>query len=228
MQEISIITESIGGLTYGGIFILALLSNLFIPVPEEIVLLAMGYLTGIGIFAYPIVMGIFILGMLVSDYLLYSLSKKGSRFTAKLQKRLEAKGILKNKNYVAHNINKIIFFSRFLVYLRFIGPVLAGTAGIERNRFLKYDFLALVIYVNLFLGLGNYFHKQISIIADGVAKFKNYLFIGLAIFASIFILRYIQKNFMKWITTISEYMPTIIPGLEKKDDGGLEELEEDK
>ena len=54
MQEISIITESIGGLTYGGIFILALLPNLFIPVPEEIVLLAMGYLTGIGIFAYPI------------------------------------------------------------------------------------------------------------------------------------------------------------------------------
>ncbi len=224
----SIITESLGGLTYGGIFILALLSNLFIPVPEEIVLLAMGYLTGIGIFAYPIVMGIFILGMLVSDYLLYSLSKRGSKFTARLQRRLEEKGILKNKDYVAKNINKIIFFSRFLVYLRFIGPVLSGAVGVDRKKFLKFDFLALVIYVNLFLGLGNYFHKQISIIADGVANVKNYLLIGLAVFVSIFILRYIQKNFMKWITTISEYMPTIIPGLERKDDGGLEELEEDK
>jgi membrane protein DedA with SNARE-associated domain len=221
----TIITESLGGLTYGGVFVLALLSNLFIPVPEEIVLLAIGYLTGIGIFAYPIIMGIFILGMLVSDYLLYSLSKKGSRFTAGLQKRLEKKGILKNKNYIANNINKIIFFSRFLVYLRFIGPVLSGTVGVERKKFLQYDFLALVIYVNLFLGLGNYFHKQISIITEGVARFKNYLLIGLAIFASIFILRYIQKNFMKWITAIGEYIPTIIPGLERKDDE-VEKLEE--
>lgn len=219
----SIITESLGGLTYGGVFILALLSNLFIPVPEEIVLLAMGYLTGIGIFAYPVVMGIFILGMLTSDYLLYSLSKKGSKLTAKLQRRLEEKGILKNKEYVSKNIDNIIFFSRFLVYLRFIGPVLSGAVGVERRRFLKFDFLALVVYVNLFLGLGNYFHKQISIIADGVANLKNYLLIGLAVFASIFILRYIQKNFMKWITTISEYMPTIIPGLERKEDEILEE-----
>lgn len=222
----SIITESIGGLTYGGIFVLALLSNLFVPVPEEIVLLAMGYLTGIGIFAYPIVMGLFILGMLVSDYLLYSLSKKGSKFTARLQRRLEKRGILKNKEYVAKNINKIIFFSRFLVYLRFIGPVLSGAVGVDRKRFLRFDFLALVVYVNLFLGLGNYFHKQISIISEGVAKFKNYLLIVLAVFVSIFILRYIQKNFMKWIMAISEYIPTIIPGLEIKEE--IEKSEEEK
>ncbi|MEZ4114355.1 MAG: VTT domain-containing protein [Candidatus Paceibacterota bacterium] len=221
----NIITESIGGLTYGGVFILALLSNLFIPVPEEIVLLAMGYLTGIGIFAYPIVMAVFIVGMLISDYLLYSLSKKGSRLTIKLQKRLEKRGILKNKNFVGKNINKIIFFSRFLIYLRFIGPVLSGAVGVERKRFLKLDFLALVIYVNLFLGLGNYFHKQLIIITDGVAKFKNYLLFFLAIVVSIFILRYIQKNFMKWIKAIGVYIPTIIPGLEKKED---EILDEDK
>jgi len=218
VPEINTILESVGGLTYGGIFILALLSNLFIPVPEELILLAIGYLTGIGVFSYPIVMGIFILGMLVSDYLLFILAKKGSKFTNKLQKRLEKKGILKNKEYISKNINKIIFFSRFLIYLRFIGPVLSGNSQIQAKRFLKYDFLALVIYVNLFLGLGNYFHKQISFITEGVARFKNYLFTALVIIASVLLLRYIQKNFMKWLTTISDYMPTIIPGLEKKDD----------
>ncbi len=218
VQEINIIMESVGGLTYGGIFILAILSNIVIPVPEELILLAIGYFTGIGVFSYPIIMGIFILGMLFSDYLLFSLAKKGSRLTRGLQKRLEKKGILKNKKYVEKNINKIIFFSRFLIYLRFIGPVLSGNIQISTKRFLKYDFLALVIYVNLFLGLGNYFHKKISFITEGVAKFKNYLLIALVFIAFILLLRYIQKNFMRWITTINEFIPTIIPGLERKEE----------
>lgn len=206
-----------GGLSYGGVFILALMSNMIIPVPEELVLLGMGYLTSIGIFKYHLVVVIFILGMLVSDYILYSLAKRGSKLTQKLQDRLERRGILKNKEYLEKHINKIIFFSRFLVYLRFIGPVVSGILGIDRKKFLKYDFLALIIYVNIFLGLGNYFHKQISFVTAGVARFKNYFLIIVAVAVSIFILRYIQKNFLKWITMFSEYIPTIIPGLEKKE-----------
>lgn len=217
MQETDLIM-SIGGLTYGGIFILALLSNIIIPVPEEIVLLAMGYFTGIGSFLYPTVLGIFILGMLISDYILFSLAKRGSRLTKKLTERLEKKGILKNTKYLERNINKIIFFSRFLVYLRFMGPVIAGYVGISRKKFLMYDFLALVIYVNIFLGLGNYFHKQIQIISDGVARFKNFLLLGIAIIFAFFLLRYIQRNFMKWLTKIGEFIPTIIPGLEQKEE----------
>lgn len=217
MQETDLIVQSMGGLSYGGVFILALMSNMIIPVPEELVLLGMGYLTSIGIFKYHLVVVIFILGMLVSDYILYSLAKRGSKLTQKLQDRLERRGILKNKEYLEKHINKIIFFSRFLVYLRFIGPVVSGILGIDRKKFLKYDFLALIIYVNIFLGLGNYFHKQISFVTAGVARFKNYFLIIVAVAVSIFILRYIQKNFLKWITMFSEYIPTIIPGLEKKE-----------
>ncbi len=218
MQEAGFIIKSISGLTYGGIFILALISNIIIPVPEELVLLGMGYLTGVGFFQYPLVLSIFILGMLTSDYILYSLAKSGSKLTAGLFKRLERKGFLKNKEYLGKHINKLIFFSRFLIYLRFIGPVVAGYLNVPRKKFLMYDFLALVIYVNIFLGLGNYFHKQISIIMDGVAKFKNYALVFLVVIISILLLRYIQKNFMKWITKISEYIPTIIPGLEQKEE----------
>ncbi len=218
MQETDLIVQSMGGLSYGGVFILALMSNMIIPVPEELVLLGMGYLTSLGIFKYYLVSIIFILGMLASDYILYSLAKRGSKLTKKLQEKLEKKGILKNKEYLEKHINKIIFFSRFLVYLRFIGPVVSGTLGIDRKKFIKYDLLALVIYVNIFLGLGNYFHKQISFVTAGVARFKNYLLIVLAVVLSVLLLRYVQKNFLKWITMIGEYIPTIIPGLEKKEE----------
>ena len=216
MQEADIITKSLGSLSYGGMFIVALLSNIVIPVPEEIVLLATGYLSGIGIFIYPIIMAIFILGMLASDYILYSLSYRGSKLVSKLYKKLETKGLLKNQAYLKKHIKKIIFFSRFLVYLRFIGPIISGYLKIKRKTFLTYDFLALVLYVNLFMGLGNYFHDQIKFITEGVARFKNYIMTAVVILLTIYVLRYIQNNFLKWLRKVSEYMPTIIPGLEMK------------
>jgi len=217
MTETDLIANSLGGLPYGGMFIIAFLSNIFLPVPEEVILLAVGYLTGIGIFTYPLMVGIFVLGMLISDYLLYSLSYKGSKLVKKLHKRLEKKGLLKDEKYLKKHIKKIIFFSRFLIYLRFIGPVVAGSLKTDRKTFLIYDFLALVIYVNIFLGLGNYFHEQIKFITDGVARFKNYFEIVIIAIITVLVLKFIQKNFLKWMKKAREYMPTIIPGLEMKD-----------
>lgn len=217
MPETDIIANSLGGLSYGGMFILAFLSNMFIPVPEEIILLVIGYLTGIGAFMYPVIMAIFILGMLLSDYMVYSLAFHGSKLVKSLQAKMEKRGLLKSKTYVKRHMKKIIFFSRFLVYLRFIGPVVAGSNRVPRKLFLTYDFLALVIYVNIFLGLGNYFHKQIQGISEGVAQFSHYFITIVIVIATIVVLRFIQKNFIKWMRMIGDYMPTIIPGLEMKE-----------
>lgn len=217
MEEANMIVDSVGGLSYGGILVLAFLSNVFIPVPEELILVVMGYLSGNGQFMYPLVMTLFILGLMISDYMLYSLAFRGSRLVKRFIKKLEKRGLMKNEAHTRRHIQKIIFFSRFLVYLRFIGPIMSGYLRVKRKTFLSINFLALVIYVNIFLGLGHHFHKQIETITAGVARFKNYLLVGLLIIGTIVILRYLQKNFMKWLRHFGDYIPTIIPGLEMKE-----------
>lgn len=217
MEDSNAIIASLGGLSYFGVLILAFLSNMFIPVPEEIILVVMGYLSGNGLFMYPLVMGLFVLGLMISDYMLYSLTLRGSRLVRGFIKRLQKRELLKNEGYTRRHIKKIIFFSRFLVYLRFIGPVMSGYLKVDRKTFLTHNFLALVVYVNIFLGLGHHFHKQIEIITEGVARFKNYLLTGLLIIFTIIVLRYIQKNFISWLRRIGEFIPTIIPGLEMKE-----------
>ncbi len=224
MQETNAILNSIGGLSYFGVFVLAILSNIVIPVPEELILVAMGYLSGNGLFIYPIVMTLFILGLMLSDYVLYSLAFRGSKLVKGFIKRLQKRGLLKNESYARRHIQKIIFFSRFLVYLRFIGPIMSGYLRIERKTFLMFNFLALVVYVNVFLGLGHHFHKQLDIITDGVARFKNYLLIVLIVVGTILVLRFIQKNFIGWLRRISEFIPTIIPGLEVRDEDSKKKL----
>lgn len=218
MENTDIILNSLGGISYGGVFLVALAANFVIPVPEEIILLVIGYLTSVGVFMYPVAMALFILGMLVSDYVLYSLSFHGSRFVDKLREKMIKRGFLKNENYMRKNIKKIVFFSRFLVYLRFIGPVMSGSLKIKRKVFLTYDFLALVLYVNLFLALGNLFHRQIYIITNGVAHFINYFLTAIIILGTLALMRFLHKHFVRWFYKISEYIATIVPGLEQEID----------
>lgn len=216
MEETNLIIDSLSGLHYTGLFLMALLSNLFIPVPEELVLLGVGYLTGIKTFSYTSAMIIFIVGMLVSDIFLYTLAKKGNKLVQKPMRVLQKRGVLSNKEFARKHIRKIIFFSRFLVYLRFTGPVMAGWLKLKTRIFIIYDFFALVIYVNIVMGLGNYFHKQIFAITEGVVQFRNYLITAVLILITIWLFRTIRRKWLKFIRQFDDYVPTIIPGLEQK------------
>lgn len=216
MEETSLIIDSLSGLHYTGLFLIALISNLFIPVPEELILLGVGYLTGIKTFSYVASMAIFIVGMLVSDIFLYTLAKKGNKLVQKPMRVLQKRGVLANKEFARSHIRKIIFFSRFLVYLRFAGPVMAGWLKLKTRIFIIYDLLALVIYVNIVMGLGNYFHRQIFVITEGVVRFKNYLITFLLIALTIWLFKTIRRKWLKFIRQFNDYVPTIIPGLEQK------------
>lgn len=215
MQETNIIIESIGALQYGGIFVLALMSNMLIPVPEEIMLLISGYLTGVGTFKFLPTAVLFILGMFISDIVLFYLSGHGNKYVLKLKNKIGGDGFLKNEEFIKKHIKKIIFFSRFLVYIRFIGPVLSGGVKTKWSTFLFYDFIALLVYVPLVLFLGNYFHKNISGVISGVESGKNIVLIVFGIIALFLIFKLINKTFLK---RISKYVPTIIPGLSKKNE----------
>lgn len=217
MEESNIIISSIGGLQYGGLFVLALMANMLIPVPEEVVLLISGYLSGTGHFNYLTTATIFISGMYISDIVLFYASRRGGKIVDKLKSKIKNKNFLQDENFIKKHIKKIIFGSRFLVYIRFIGPVLAGSTKTKWSTFLFYDFIALLVYVPFVLFIGKYFHKNISSILSGVSVGRN---IALTIIIIIFIYilsKYINKKFIKDLSQkVGSYIPTIIPGLYKK------------
>ncbi len=209
--------NQIGGLTYGGMFILALIANMVVPVPEEIVLIAVGYFSAKGQFNFLYSYGIFVAGMFVSDTILYFMAYKGSRITKRLQRKIENNRHLKDEGFVQRHIRKIIFISRFLMYLRWIGPVISGVARVPYKKFAILDFLALLVYVPLILFLGFYFENYIDKIISDVNRIRNIFMLIFSIIVLIFIAKNANKNFLRSITeTIDEYTPTWIPGLSVK------------
>ncbi|MDQ5930970.1 MAG: hypothetical protein QG674_136 [Patescibacteria group bacterium] len=192
------VINQLGALSYGGIWVVSFLSNAVIPIPEEIVLLALGYLSGTGAINGFIVIPLIISALLANDIVLYSLAKRGSKVTTYLYNRFFAKRLEKKGDaWLSMNIGSIIFFSRFLVQLRFIGPFLAGTRHLPIKKFIFYDLLALLVYVPLFTGLGWYFHSRIILIIEDVGIVKNIVLLVVALVFCYSMARFVYKLIFK-------------------------------
>ena len=132
------VIKQLGALSYGGIWVVSFLSNVVIPIPEEIILLALGYLSGTGAVNGIIIIPLVITALLVNDVIIYKLSQRGSRITTFLYNKFFAKRIeKKGEVWVNTNIKSIIFYSRFLMQLRFLGPFLAGSQKLKQKDFVK-------------------------------------------------------------------------------------------
>jgi len=193
VNETQIILSELGALSYIGIFVVALLTNVFVPVPEEVILLCLGYLAGIGKLSAFILVPIVTLGLLVSDITIYYLSKRGNKFVKGFYNKFFAKRVSEKEEWVEKHINKVIFFSRFMIQLRFLGPFLAGNFQVKFKRFLAYDMLALVIYVPLYIFIGWFFHNRILEIVNNVNKAKNIALIIVATIAGFSLLRFLYR-----------------------------------
>lgn len=183
----------LGSLSYIGILGISILANVFIPFPEEVVLLGLGYLSGTGHFNIFILIPIVMAGLLLSDIGMYYLSRGGNKWVNLFYKKIFAKKLGDKMIWVNENINKVVFFSRFMVQLRFLGPFMAGRVKMPFLKFLKIEILALIIYVPLLLGLGKYFYKRLSFIIDGVNVVRNAILIAVG-FIIVFALFKILKN----------------------------------
>lgn len=221
MTEPEMILQTLQGVSYSGIFILALMANMIIPIPEEIVLLVLGYIVSASALNFWFVLVIVYVGLSISDMVLFTLARRGGKFIERLQKKLQKFSILRDSNFIETHIKKIIFISRFVVQFRFIGPVLAGTSNIPRKTFLLWNSLALLVYVPVVLSLGIYFQNNIEKLIHGAGVFRNYVFFIVMILLVIFIARMIKKSFIqKFLSpqTYTDFVATYIPGLFKKKD----------
>lgn len=207
----------IASLTYTGMFGLALIANMVVPVPEEVILLIVGYFTAKGHFNFWISYAIFVVGMFISDTLLYYMAHKGARITRHLRRKVENNRHLKDEGFVHRNIKLIIVASRFLMYLRWIGPVLSGVAKVKYKTFATYNAIALAMYVPFVLWLGHYFENYIDQIISDVNRIRNIFMLILSIIILSLLSKFINRKFIRSITeTIDEYTPTWVPGLSMK------------
>jgi len=115
---------------YLGLLVFVLLGNLGLPVPEESVLSAAGYLVWQGGFQLPLVLRVGIVSVVAGDSLGYWVGRRyGQPVVARygLWARLTPPRLETMRHFVQHYGPVAVFLARFVIGLRFLAGPLAGS-----------------------------------------------------------------------------------------------------
>ncbi len=198
--------HQLGGLSYLGVFGISLIATIILPFPEEITLVSLGYLAGIGVFRLPFLIPICILGLMISDFFIYQLAYHGQKVTVGFYNKVFASRFDFLKDLHGDRLDRVIIFSRFLIYFRFLSGFLAGYYRMPLKKFFSLELVSLVIYVPLFLSLGFFLHNQLERVISGVGIAQHILLflfvilIGIAVFKSLknYIIKSVESGKIKF------------------------------
>lgn len=166
--------NSSGLAAYLSVFGVLLACGLGVPLPEDISLIAGGYLAHKGAANLPVMMLVGFSGILAGDSIIFFIGRKlGSRvqqgrgFFARIitpEKRARVEGL-----FAAHG-QKIVMLARFLPGVRAVTFFTAGSAGMGYLRFIAFDGLAALASAPLFVFLGFKFGGELDLL---LAKVKD-------------------------------------------------------
>jgi len=166
--------------TYAGLFVVLLLCGLGLPLPEDVALLAGGFLVHRGVTHYPMTLAVSLVGVVAGDNSLFFL---GRRFGTELVRYLGINRpgrqiqIGRIRDFMNRHGHRAIFYARFLAGLRALIYLSAGSFGVTPLRFLMYDLLGAVISVPIVVSIGYLFGGQLEVAIRYVGGFERLIWV---------------------------------------------------
>lgn len=194
------LTDLSGSVAYAIIFGVLVACGLGFPLPEDVPLVAAGYLVWDETLTWFGALAVTMAGVLIGDSILFYIGRNfGMRLLDPRRKKpfFPPERVRRVKAYFRKYGNKIVFFARFVAGFRAVAFFMAGATKVPYRTFLLYDGLAALlsvpIWIGLGFGLGRYFGDEISSIMRSMHKFKTGFSILLGVILLIFAVRAIRK-----------------------------------
>ncbi|MGA7873233.1 MAG: DedA family protein [Candidatus Binatus sp.] len=173
---VGLVSAYIEHFTYVGLFVVLMLCGLGLPMPEDVALLAGGYLVHRGITRYPITLAVSLLGVVAGDNSLFFM---GRHFGSGLVRYFSIgrpgrkHQIERIEGFMQRHGHRAIFYARFLAGLRALIYLSAGSFGVRPAVFLAYDLLGALISVPIVVTLGYVFGKQLELLVKYIGGFER-------------------------------------------------------
>lgn len=174
-------------ISYGAIVATMIAAGTVLPLPEEIVLLSLGYAASAKAVHLGPALSAAILGALIGDNILFGIARHGGAYAERLYALLlnskAGKIAQKEDTYPA----LYIVVGRFIVGIRTLGPLVAAHQGVSWLRFAFWDAVAVAIYVPTIFFLGFHFHHSILAFIEDVRTAKHFIFIALMVIIAMYV-----------------------------------------
>lgn len=167
-------------LAYIIIFAVLFACGLGFPLPEDVPLIATGYLIWDGTLKWFPALVVTLLGVIIGDCLLFFF---GNRLGFRILKSkepvlfLKPEKVRRTRAYFRKYGDKIVFFARFVAGFRAVAFFMAGAMHMHFRKFLFFDSVAALLSVPIWIGigylLGHYFGEEIADVLRKMKQFKN-------------------------------------------------------
>jgi membrane protein DedA with SNARE-associated domain len=197
------LTDLSGRAAYLIIFGILVACGLGFPLPEDIPLIATGYLIWDTTLTWFGGITITILGVLIGDSILFFIGQRlGLKILNNRKKGLFApKRVKRAQAYFRKYGPKVVFFARFVAGLRAVVFFMAGAMHMKFRTFLLLDFLAALISVPLWIVggfyLGRFFGDEIS---DLLLKLKEIKLVITVVVLTL-VVGIVIRSFLRYQTT---------------------------
>ncbi|MGO9449473.1 MAG: DedA family protein [Candidatus Binataceae bacterium] len=169
---------------YLGVFVCVFIGNLGVPVPEETVLLAAGFLAGRDILQLEWVYVITVASAVTGDCCGYVLGRTGGQ---RLMSWLAPSYPLARHRYDRLQVffrthgSKAVFMARFIAGVRFMAGPVAGAAGMPFLRFLGWNVSGAFVWCFLVVTVGYLLGDELVRVADMIYLASRWLALGVAV-----------------------------------------------
>lgn len=189
---VGIVSGYIEHFTYLGLFVVLLLCGMGLPMPEDIALLAGGFLVHRGVTRYPITLAVALLGVVAGDNSLFFLGRRfGTGLVSYfgLNRPGSKAQIDRIRAFMRRHGHRAIFYARFLAGLRALIYLTAGSFGVTPLRFLAYDLLGAIISVPIVVSIGYLFGGQLEVIVHYIGGFEHLLWVVVVLSLAVYGMR---------------------------------------
>jgi membrane protein DedA with SNARE-associated domain len=180
--------------TYLGLFVILVLCGMGLPIPEDVALLAGGFLVHRGIIRYPVTLLVALVGVVAGDHSLFFLGRRfGTGFVAYLglARPRSQRQIEWLKELMQRHGHRAILYARFLAGLRALVYLTAGSLGVKPLRFFMYDVAGALISVPIVVSLGYVFGNELETAVGWIGGLEKLVWLVLALSAAIYAMRMI-------------------------------------
>jgi membrane protein DedA with SNARE-associated domain len=139
---------------YAAIFVIVILGNAGLPVPEETVLTVSGYLIWHGQLKPLPALLTAIASAVLGDNMAYWIGRRYGRLALTRFLKIGPERIERMQQLVLRYGMLAVFVARFVAGLRFMAGPLAGSTGLSPLRFFIANLLGAMIYVPFAVGVG--------------------------------------------------------------------------
>lgn len=178
--------------TYLGLLLVLLLCGLGLPLPEDVALLAGGFLVHRGVIQYPPTLAVSLVGVLGGDCSLFFLGRHLGgglvRYFGLLYPNYK-QSIARMQNFMHRHGHRAVFYGRFLAGVRALIYLTAGSLGVPPARFLAYDLAGALISVPLMVSLGYLFADQIEALTRFLGGFDRLLLAAVVLSLVVWLMR---------------------------------------